>query len=612
MAGGPRVGRQIGRASERLSLRTKLAGLGLLGSCFGLAVGAIGIAVLGHLAAIDTRAARIADATHRQIAADRQLIALRADVLATLVAAPGGAQVGAAAGRTASADAQRLRDGISELGGIDLDDAGVARQIVIFDQRAIATAGLALDVFTAAGESRARALALLPAFRSSFAEARAATEQLTELLAVRTAATTAEARGARAGARLQILLAAGLGCLVLLAATLLLSCSIVRVLRRIREAAAAVSDGQLSARARVTSHDEIGRLGAAFDDVADSLTTLVVQLEFDAKRAAFGRQLGEAMEMVDDEQDVYRVIERAFAQIDQEAPMELLLADSSRAHLERATASPVAGAPGCPVVSPYSCVAVRKGVATSFDTSEALNACHMLRGRETGPCSAVCVPISFMGRSLGVLHATGPVGSPPAPDVQRQLVTLARHAGMRVGTVRAFAKTQLQASTDGLTGLLNRRTLENQVRDLTRTGRRFALVMVDLDHFKSLNDTFGHEAGDRALRQFAQVLRDTIRGDDIAGRLGGEEFVLAMPDIDVKSVLPALERIRTALAEAVSTGIGPAFTASFGATDSTVGGDFEDLLRIADAGLLRAKAEGRDRIVVGTPADAAELVARAA
>ena len=616
MAGGPRLGRQIGRqighASDRLSLRAKLAGLGLLGSCFVLAVGAIGIAGLGHLAAIDTRAARIADATHRQIAADRQLVALRADVLATLVAAPGGAHVDAAAGRTASADAQRLRDGVSELRGIDLDDAGVARQLVLFDQRVIATAGLALNVVTAAGESRARALALLPALLLSFAEARAATEQLTELLAARTETVATEARGARAAARVQILLAAGLGCLVLLAATLLLSCSIVRVLRRIREAAAAVSGGQLSARARVTSRDEIGRLGTAFDDVADSLTSLVVQLEFDARRAAFGRQLGEAMEMVDDEQDVYRVIERAFAQIDQETPMELLLADSSRAHLERAAANPVAGAAGCTAVSPYSCVAVRKGVATSFDTSEALNACHKLRGRTTGPCSAVCVPISFMGRSLGVLHATGPAGSPPAPDVQRQLVTLARHAGMRVGTVRAFAKTELQASTDGLTGLLNRRTLENQVRDLIRTGRRFALAMVDLDHFKSLNDTFGHEAGDRALRQFAQVLRGTIRGDDIAGRLGGEEFVVAMPDIDVESALPALERIRTALAEATGTGVGPTFTASFGVTDSTSGGDFNDLLRIADAGLLRAKAAGRDRVAIGTPADAAELTARAA
>ena len=255
---------------------------------------------------------------------------------------------------------------------------------------------------------------------------------------------------------------------------------------------------------------------------------------------------------------------------------------------------------------------MRKGVATSFETSEALNACRHLQGRASGACSAVCVPISFMGRPLGVIHATGPAGSPPSAEAQRQLVTLSRHTGMRIGTVRAFTKTELQASTDGLTGLLNRRTVENGVRDLIRTGRRFALVMLDLDRFKLLNDTFGHEAGDRALRLFARVVQENIRGEDIAGRLGGEEFVVALAGVDVEGALPALERIRTALAEAVGKGGGPVFTASFGVTDSGAAGDFDDLLRIADAGLLRAKAEGRDRIVIGTPADAAALVARAA
>ena len=255
---------------------------------------------------------------------------------------------------------------------------------------------------------------------------------------------------------------------------------------------------------------------------------------------------------------------------------------------------------------------MRKEVATSFDTSDALNACHKLRGRPGGACSAVCVPVSFMGRSLGVLHAIGPAGIPPTSEVQRQLVTLARHTGMRIGTVRAFAKTELQASTDGLTGLLNRRTLENRLRELMKARTPFALAMVDLDRFKQLNDTFGHEAGDRALRLFAGVVRETLRGDDICGRLGGEEFVIVLPDNDVESALPALERVREHLATTVAAGTGPTFTASFGITDSTAGMTLEDLLRIADAGLLRAKAEGRDRVVVGTAADAAALAAKAA
>ncbi len=93
--------------------------------------------------------------------------------------------------------------------------------------------------------------------------------------------------------------------------------------------------------------------------------------------------------------------------------MELLLSDSSRAHLEQVAVNPASGGPACPVESPFACVAVRRGNPLVFESSEALNACPKLRGRAEGACSAVCVPISFMGRSLGVLHATGADGAPP-------------------------------------------------------------------------------------------------------------------------------------------------------------------------------------------------------
>ena len=107
-----------------------------------------------------------------------------------------------------------------------------------------------------------------------------------------------------------------------------------------------------------------------------------------------------------------------------------------------------------------------------FETSESLNACPKLRDRPGRPCSAVCVPVSFMGRALGVLHATGPVGKPLAATQVAQLTTLATQAGARIGTVRAFQRTQLQASTDGLTGLVNRRTLETRLRSLIKQGGR--------------------------------------------------------------------------------------------------------------------------------------------
>ena len=321
------------------------------------------------------------------------------------------------------------------------------------------------------------------------------------------------------------------------------------------------------------------------------------ELTRQAQRDSFGSQLTEALEMADEEESTYDVVERAMVEIAAEAPMELLLSDSSRANLERAAVSPTAGAPGCPVQSPFSCVAVRRGSPVVFESSEALNACPKLRDRPDGACSAVCVPVSFMGRSLGVLHATGPEGAPLDRQGVAQLTTLATQAGGRIGTVRAFERTQLQASTDSLTGLVNRRSLERQLRNLVRHGRPFALAVADLDNFKRLNDKHGHEAGDKALRLFAQIARGTIRDEDTVARWGGEEFMFVLPDIDRHQAVSVLERLRTSLAES-KTGDHPLFTASFGVTDSTRGETVDELVRLADIGLYESKEAGRDRITI--------------
>lgn len=319
-----------------------------------------------------------------------------------------------------------------------------------------------------------------------------------------------------------------------------------------------------------------------------------------AERDKFGSQLIEALEMADDEDGAYDVVQRAMIDVSPETPMELLLSDSSRAHLERVATSPSAGAPDCPVQSPFSCAAVRRGSAVVFDSSDSLNACPKLRDRATGSCSAACVPVGFMGRALGVLHATGPNGAPPSAEVVEQLTTLATQAGARIGTVRAFEKTQLQAATDGLTGLPNRRTVQSKVHSMVRAGKVFALAIADLDEFKKLNDKFGHEAGDRALRLFAQVCQSALRGDDLVGRWGGEEFVLVLDGLDSAGGASVAERIRARLSESHAGGH-PRFTASFGVTDSRVGGSVEELTQIADTALYESKAEGRDRVTVGAP-----------
>ncbi len=331
-------------------------------------------------------------------------------------------------------------------------------------------------------------------------------------------------------------------------------------------------------------------------------TTERVRLEWEltekAHRDGFASQLSEALEMADEENAVCEVVEHAMSDVSAPTPMELLLSDSSRANLRRVASNQQAEPPGCPVRSPFSCVAVRRGSAVVFDSSDRLNACPHLRERPTGACSAVCVPVSFMGRSLGVLHTTGPDGEPLGREKVERLRTLAGQAGARIGTVRAFQKTQLQASTDGLTGLVNRRTAEELLRELLREGRMFALVLADLDRFKQLNDTHGHEVGDRALRLFSQVATVSLRDHDMIARWGGEEFVLILPELDRFEAVEVMNRLRASLARA-HPGETPRFTVSFGVTDSNEASDLEALFRIADDGLYAAKQAGRDRVTIG-------------
>jgi diguanylate cyclase (GGDEF)-like protein/PAS domain S-box-containing protein len=367
-----------------------------------------------------------------------------------------------------------------------------------------------------------------------------------------------------------------------------------------------VADEWRRLEARTTDLREDRNLRGVVIHARDATDRVGLEEELTAKvvRDGFANQLSEAMEMADDEHEVFNVVERGMVEIEEGTPMELLLSDSSRANLGRVASNPDREPPACPVKSPFSCVAVRRGTAVVFDSSEDLNACPHLRGRASGPCSAVCVPVSFMGRALGVLHTTGPDAEPLGDGAVAQLSVLAGQSGARIGTVRAFEKTQLQASTDGLTGLVNRRTGERRLRELVRAGHLFAVAIGDLDHFKQLNDTHGHEAGDRALRLFSQTVKRTLREHDMIARWGGEEFVLALPELDRFQAVAILDRVRHNLAVA-HPGETPRFTVSFGVSDSTCGMSVETLLSIADRGLYAAKQGGRDRSVIGDPEAAA-------
>jgi diguanylate cyclase (GGDEF)-like protein len=162
-----------------------------------------------------------------------------------------------------------------------------------------------------------------------------------------------------------------------------------------------------------------------------------------------------------------------------------------------------------------------------------------------------------------------------------------------------------EAFTDHMTGLANRRRFERQLeREVNRTLRhqhRFCLLMLDLDNFKRLNDSFGHIAGDEAIRRIGRVLREGTRGIDLAARIGGEEFALILVETRQQGGLEVAERLRETIKE-ISIPVAGHITASFGVAECPSGGQSaRDLLHSADTALYEAKRAGRDRVAGQEP-----------
>ena len=129
----------------------------------------------------------------------------------------------------------------------------------------------------------------------------------------------------------------------------------------------------------------------------------------------------------------------------------------------------------------------------------------------------------------------------------------------------------------------------------------------DLDKFKDLNDAHGHETGDRALRLFARVLRESVRPGDLPARFGGEEFLVVLPETTVEAAVLVVERIRERLALTLTSGTVPSFTASFGIADGGPGIEFDEVVAEADTALYQAKRAGRNRVIVAGAAPASPL-----
>ena len=259
--------------------------------------------------------------------------------------------------------------------------------------------------------------------------------------------------------------------------------------------------------------------------------------------------------------------------------------------------------PHRPMLQPSDCWGLRRSKQHLVDDLRRGTAClHFERPPEVQPVATACFPLGAQHMVLGVMSLSQRRAG-PIPRIEIASA-VAEQLSLALGNLRLQESLRQQSIRDPLTGLFNRRYLEESLpRELSRcerTGQSLALMMLDLDHFKALNDSHGHEAGDQLLAGFGGLLQSLCRREDIACRYGGEEFTVILPDIDAESALRRANEVREATAHMVVRHHQqrlPTVTVSIGvALYPADGGDGTRLREAADAAMYRAKNAGRDRV----------------
>jgi diguanylate cyclase (GGDEF)-like protein len=228
----------------------------------------------------------------------------------------------------------------------------------------------------------------------------------------------------------------------------------------------------------------------------------------------------------------------------------------------------------------------------------------VVSGDEDADGDRLSIPLIAAGERFGTLEL---VGDSFSKEERMNAASLAAHAVVALENARLHGMVERQALVDGLTGLANRRAaaaaLHAEAAQSERLETPLSIVLADLDGFKDVNDEHGHAVGDEVLRAFADVLRETVRESDVAGRWGGEEFLLLLPGADLDGAAQFAERVRSALAaRRIPSAPELRVTASFGVAEYAGESNSEQLVAAADSALYRAKRGGKDRVEQAVPA----------
>ncbi|MDQ4064573.1 MAG: diguanylate cyclase, partial [Actinomycetota bacterium] len=390
---------------------------------------------------------------------------------------------------------------------------------------------------------------------------------------------------------------------------LLLARHLTQPLEELSAGALAIAEGRFDHQIPVRSRDEVGQLAIAFNEMRDRLASSYTQLSSSRdqlQRAV--RRVGETLRSTHDmNQMLGSILNTAADAVDADAAV-LWRFTPTRDGLQASLAVGLDGhAKGTVPVGHGIVGFVAERAQPVFLPSQ--GGPRPARG-EPPFAATIAVPIYSEDRIAAVLAAYRHDEKRPfGPEDLETVVFLAEQGGVAIENVLLHEEAQRLSLTDGLTGTWNRRYFQMQFRQVlataTRFDRTFSVLMLDLDHFKVLNDTYGHQRGDAVLVEFAQRVKETLREVDTFARYGGEEFIVLLPETDEVGAHTTGEKIREEIRSQPFGALGEEpvpVTVSIGVASYPRHGDrFDQLVESADKALYAAKQGGRDRVMVAEP-----------
>lgn len=418
------------------------------------------------------------------------------------------------------------------------------------------------------------------------------------------AESSERARAAEDLMRRTLLLGLGLG--VLVAGVLLFLARVVTRLiaqpvKQLIAAAEQVSRGEFDPSLPPPAENELGDLSLSF-------SRMTLALQHEREEIAALNKFSEAVTQCTAEPEVYEHVLHSLKERFQPEQAIIFILKSSENFLEAvASLNPLPESlRAWPMIEePHNCKAVRLGRRFRVNDVAAEPLCPARFASPTQG-SYYCGPLIAGGVIIGAVRLEGPKDC-WLPERESLVESYLSGAATALANLRHLQKMKRQANVDELTGLYNRRFLEDYARKLIAIASRketpLGVIMLDLDHFKDLNDRYGHEAGDRVLRQFSKTVTQAMRQTNLAVRYGGEEFLVLLPDTDSQACFRVAERIREAVAGMAIPSGGdkalPPMTVSLGiAVYPEHGKDLEELLKASDKALYESKRGGRNRTTI--------------